>query len=93
MGTFPKGNVSLEYKFHVRDRSSDKFKDCDQPDFSFRTEENMNTAVRDFYISKGRTFIIKPSGILGFLWVPGNFLTIPATRGVINIYQYTKGSV
>lgn len=78
MGTFPKGNVSLEYKFHVRvDAPINSKVVISQifPSGQKKETNNRNMAIRDFYLTKGRPFIIKTNRILDFCWVPGNFST------------------
>lgn len=60
MGTFPKGNVSLEYKFHVRVEGPINSKTVISQIFLLRQKkETTRVQQSEFYISKGRTFIIK----------------------------------
>jgi hypothetical protein len=69
MSTFPRSDVSLEYKFHVKVEASINSKPVISQNFLSRQKKdpsNRNTAVRDFCFATGRPFIIKSHSTFDF---------------------------
>lgn len=91
MGTFPKGNVSWEYKFHVRVGVPINSKTVISQIFLLRQKkEPTRIQQSELYMSKGRTFIMKPKRILKFWGVPGKLLTSDITFKELATGEITK---